>query len=97
MLGVFSALDSWAGLNRRALVVAVALGVVASLAIDSWGALRQREGFEEREDFEEREGFEEREDFEEREGLQECENFEEREGLEERNGGRDDEAAGAPS
>ena len=85
VLGAFTVLDSWAGLNRRALAAAVAVGVVVSLAIDSWGVLRRREGFEWQEG------------LEGREGLERQEVFGERKGLEERNAGRNDEADDFPS
>ena len=91
VLGAFTVLDSWAGLNRRALAAAVAVGVVVSLAIDSWGALRQREGFEGQD------GIEVREAFGRQEGLEGQEVFGEREGLEGRNAGRNDEADDFPS
>ena len=109
VLGAFTVLDSWAGLNRRALAAAVAVGVVVSLAIDSWGALRQREGFEGQDGIEVREAFGrqeglegrevlgEREGFERQEGLERQEVFGERKGLEERNAGRNDEADDFPS
>ena len=46
ILGILAVFDGWSGLHAKALVLAVALGIVVSLAVESWTILRWKDRFE---------------------------------------------------